>query len=124
MHCYRFYLICSFPKKNQSSGESTRSLKMESSKVGIEKFDGSDFGFWKMQIEDYLYQNDLHEPLTGVKPDSMTEEQWKLKDRQALGMIRLTLTKNVAFNILKENTTAGLMKALSNMYEKPSAMNK
>jgi len=21
----------------------------------IEKFDGSDFGFWKMQIEDYLY---------------------------------------------------------------------
>ncbi|VFQ92713.1 unnamed protein product [Cuscuta campestris] len=77
-----------------------------------------------MQIEDYLYQKDLHEPLTGVKPDSMTEEQWKLKDRQALGMIRLTLTKNVAFNIVKENTTAGLMKALSNMYEKPYAMNK
>ncbi|VFQ62075.1 unnamed protein product [Cuscuta campestris] len=97
---------------------------MEKSKVGIEKFDGSDFGFWKMQIEDYLYQKDLHEPLTGVKPDSMTEEQWKLKDRQALGMIWLTLTKNVAFNIVKENTTAGLLKALSNMYEKPSAMNK
>ena len=28
---------------------------MESSKIGIEKFDGSNFGFWKMQIEDYLY---------------------------------------------------------------------
>ena len=25
-------------------------------KVKIEKFDGADFGFWKMQIEDYLYQ--------------------------------------------------------------------
>lgn len=97
---------------------------MESSKVGIEKFDGSDFGFWKMQIEDYLYQKDLRKPLTEVKPDSMTEEQWKIKDRQALGMIQLTLTKNVAFNIVKENTTAGLMKALSNLYEKPSAMNK
>ena len=27
---------------------------MESSKIGIEKFDGSDFGFWKMQIEDCI----------------------------------------------------------------------
>jgi len=24
-------------------------------KVKIEKFDGRDFSFWKMQIEDYLY---------------------------------------------------------------------
>ena len=97
---------------------------MDSSKLGIEKFDGSDFSFWKMQIKDYLYQKDLHEPLTGVKPESMTEEKWKLKDRQALGLIRLTLSRNVAFNIVKEKTTSGLLKALSNMYEKPSAMNK
>ena len=39
---------------------------MDSLKLGIEKFDGSDFSFWKMQIKDYLYQKDLHEPLTGV----------------------------------------------------------
>ena len=77
-----------------------------------------------MQIEDYLYQKDLHEPLTGVKSKSMTEEKWKLKDRQALGLIRLTLSKNVVFNIVKEKTTSDLLKALSNMYEKPSAMNK
>ena len=96
---------------------------MDSSKLGIEKFDRSDFSFWKMQIEDYLYQKDLHELLTGVKPESMTEEKWKLKDRQALGLIRLILSRNVAFNIVKE-TTSGLLKALSNMYEKPSAMNK
>ena len=90
---------------------------MDSSKLGIEKFDGSDFSFWKMQIEDYLYQKDLHESLTGVKPESMTEEKWKLKDRQALELIRLTLSRNVAFNIVKEKTTSGLLKALSNMYE-------
>ena len=66
-----------------------------------------------MQIEDYLYQRDLHGPFTRVKPESMTEEKWKLKDRQAL-----------AFNIVKEKITSGLLKALSNMYEKPSAMNK
>ena len=52
---------------------------MDSSKLGIEKFDGFDFSFWKMQIEYYLYYKDLHEPLTGVKPESMTEEKWKLK---------------------------------------------
>ena len=45
-------------------------------------------------------------------------------DRQTLGVIRLTLVKNVAFNIMNENTTVDLMKALSNMYEKPSAANK
>ena len=54
---------------------------MDSSKLGIEKFDGSDFSFRKMQIEDYLYQKDLHEPFTGVKLESMTEEKWKIKDR-------------------------------------------
>ena len=77
-----------------------------------------------MQIEDYLYQKDLHEPLLGVKPDTMTIEEWKLRDRQALGLIRLTLSRNVAFNIIKEKTTSDLLKTLSNMYEKPSAMNK
>ena len=97
---------------------------MDSSKLGIEKFDGSDFSFLKMQIEDYLYLKDLHEPLTGVKPESMTKEKWKLKDRQALGFIRLTLSRNVALNIVKEKTTSDLLKELSNMYEKPSAMNK
>ena len=104
--------------------KSPRSVKMESSKIRIEKFDGSDFSFWKMQVEDYLYQKDLHEPLLGVMPDTMTTEQWKLKDRKALGMIRLTLSRNVTFNIIKEKTTSDLMKALSNMYEKSSAMNK
>ena len=60
---------------------------MDSSKLGIEKFDGFDLSFWNMQIEDYLYQKYLHELLTGVKPESMTEEKWKLKDSQSLGLI-------------------------------------
>ena len=45
-------------------------------------------------------------------------------DRQALGVVRLSLAKNVAYNIVNEKTTFGLIKALSNMYEKPSAANK
>lgn len=92
--------------------------------VKINKFDGSDFGFWKMQNKDYLYQKNLYKPLLGKKPDSMEEDEWTLLDRQVLGDIRLTLARNIAFNIAKETTTSGLMVALSNMYEKPSVVNK
>ena len=97
---------------------------MAEDKIKIDKFEGHDFGFWKMQIEDYLYQKKLHLPLSEVKPTEMKKEDWDLLDRQALGVVRLSLAKNVAFNIVNEKTTAGLIKALSNMYEKPSAANK
>uniref|UniRef100_A0A803M738 CCHC-type domain-containing protein n=1 Tax=Chenopodium quinoa TaxID=63459 RepID=A0A803M738_CHEQI len=96
---------------------------MEEGKLRIEKFDGKDFGFWKMQIEDYLYQKNLYFPLTS-KSSGMKEEEWKVLDRQALGVIRLTLAKSVAYNVKDVTTTVGVIKAFSNMYEKSSAMNK
>ncbi|RVX12493.1 Retrovirus-related Pol polyprotein from transposon TNT 1-94 [Vitis vinifera] len=77
-----------------------------------------------MQIEDYLYGRKLHLPLLGTKPESIKAEEWALLDRQVLGVIRLTLSRSVAHNVVKEKTTADLMKALSGMYEKPSANNK
>ena len=39
---------------------------------GIEKFDETDFEYWRMQIEDYLYGKKLHLPLLGEKPESMS----------------------------------------------------
>ena len=72
----------------------------EDGKIKIDKFEGHDFGFWKMQIEDYLYQKKLHEPLSGEKPKDMKQEDWNLLDRQALGVVRLSLAKNVAYNIV------------------------
>ena len=92
--------------------------------VKIEKFDGADFGFWRMQIKDYLYQKKLYQPFSENKLEGMNDEEWTLLNRQALGVIRLTLSRNVAFNIAKEKTTVDLMAALSSMYEKPSAFNK
>ena len=80
---------------------------------GIEKFDGTDFGYWRMQIEDYLYGNKLHLPLLGEKPESMSAADWTLLDRQVLGVIRLTLSRSVAHNVTKEKTTKELMAALS-----------
>ena len=31
----------------------------------IEKFNGSNIAFWRSQIEDYLYQKDLYQPVLG-----------------------------------------------------------
>ena len=92
----------------------------------VEKFNGQNFSLWKMQMEDYLYQKDLYLPL-GRKtkmPMGMTDEEWNLLDRKALGTVRLCLAASVAFNILEETTTEGLIKALLKLYEKPSASNK
>ena len=83
---------------------------------GIEKFDETDFGYWRMQIEDYLYGKKLHLSLLGKKPKTMKDGDWNLLDRQS---------RSVAHNVVKENTTVvDLMKALSGMYEKLSVNNK
>ena len=63
---------------------------------GIEKFDGTNFAYWRMQIEDYLYGRQLHLPLLGTKPEAMKAKEWALLDRQVLGVIRLTLSRSVA----------------------------
>ena len=90
---------------------------------GIEKIDGTNFGFWRMQIKDYLYEKKLHLPLLGEKPATMKDDEWTFLDRQVLGVIRLTLLRSVAHNVVKEKTTTNLIKALSGMYEKPSTNN-
>ena len=48
---------------------------------GIEKFDGTNFTYWRMQIEDYLYGKKLHFPLLGTKPETMKDEDWNFLDR-------------------------------------------
>ena len=63
-------------------------------------------------------------PLIGSKPKNMKAKEWAFLDRQVLGVIRLTLSRFVVHNVVKEKTTADLMKALSGMYEKSSANNK
>ena len=59
-----------------------------------------------------------------TKPETMKDEDWNLLDRQVLGVIQLTLSRSIAHNVVKENITVDLMKALSRTYEKLSANNK
>ena len=58
-----------------------------------------------------------------MKLENMKDEDWNLPDRQVLGVIRLTLSRSVVHDVVKEKTTVDLMKALTSMYEKPLANN-
>eukprot|EP00253_Pinus_taeda_P016291 PITA_16291 len=97
----------------------------EDGKFRVKKFNGQNFSLWKMQMADYLYQKDLYLPLGRKTKMStgMTDEEWNLLDRKALGTVRLCLAASVSFNISKETMTEGLIKALEKLYEKPSASN-
>ncbi|KAI3514342.1 hypothetical protein L1887_12673 [Cichorium endivia] len=99
---------------------------MAEDKIVIEKFNGSDFSWWKMQVEALLCQKDL-DVVLGDKPiemEKVAEDVGNSKDKKAKAVITLSLTKSVAFNILSETMARSMMEALSNMYEKPSAANK
>ena len=54
----------------------------------------------------------------------MKDKEWALLDKQALGVIQLTLSWNVAFNIMKKKTMTGLMAVLSDTYKKSYTSNK
>ncbi|KAJ0479700.1 putative RNA-directed DNA polymerase [Helianthus annuus] len=95
-------------------------------KFRIEKFNGTDFAWWRMQIEALLGECDLDVVLE-EKPagmDKTAEAIWNSKDKKARGKITLPLTRSVSFNIMKEITARDMLEALSNMYEKPSAGNR
>jgi hypothetical protein len=50
-------------------------MAREEANIGIENFDGIDFEYWKMQIEDYLYGKKLHLPLLGEIPNRMKDDE-------------------------------------------------
>ena len=47
----------------------------EDGKTRIEKFDCSNFAFWKMQMEDYLYQKDLYIPLRRKREETRKDDR-------------------------------------------------
>ena len=57
---------------------------MAEDKVVIEKFNGSDFSWWKMQLEALLCQKDLDVVLGDkqVKMEKAAEDMWNSKDKK------------------------------------------
>ncbi|GJV21184.1 hypothetical protein Tco_1370204 [Tanacetum coccineum] len=79
---------------------------------------------YRARQKDIRFYLQPYDHLTGEQRMSMDEARAAIKTKQALGVVRLSLAKNVAYNVVNEKTAYGLFKALSNMYEKPSASNK
>ena len=96
----------------------------EDGRVKIDKFNEKDFGFRKIQIKDYLYQQNVHECFSEDKTFLMKQEDCGLLDWQSHGVVCLSFTKSATYNIVNEKLTYGLIKSLSNMYEKYLAANK
>ncbi|KAL1556965.1 hypothetical protein AAHA92_12512 [Salvia divinorum] len=84
-------------------------------KITVDKFDGSNFRIWKMQIEDYLYGKDLWKSLK-TKPKKIEHEEWERLDRKAMSAIRLSLSKDVAYHTTTITSTREMLKTLKEMY--------
>ncbi|CAH9050611.1 unnamed protein product [Cuscuta epithymum] len=54
----------------------------------------------------------------------MKEGDWKLLDRKAMSVVRLSLSRNIALHTVKAKTTKEMLQILSDMYEIPSTVNK
>lgn len=73
--------------------------------IKIENLNESNFKIWKMPIKDYLFGKDLYQILIKEKSKDMCETDWNILDRKVLRVVHLSLSCNIAFNILKETTT-------------------
>ena len=95
-------------------------------KFRVDRSNRKNIQLWMMQMEDYFYQKDLWKPLEGKTKNhgSMSNAEWDILDRKALGSIQLCLEPTVAFNITKARIIEELMETLRKLYEKPSTSNK
>ena len=94
-------------------------------KLEVEKFNGTNFELWKLKMEDMLEDRDLwEEVLHVVKPTTISQAVWDLKDRKAKGLIRLCLADSVLLNVLYEKTAYSLWTRLGSVYQAKSFVNK
>jgi hypothetical protein len=70
---------------------------------GMIKLDYSNYSLWKPMMEDILYCKDLYQPIVEEKlPDSVTEEEWRVLNRKAIGMIRLYINHNIFHHVAND----------------------
>uniref|UniRef100_A0A2N9G795 CCHC-type domain-containing protein n=1 Tax=Fagus sylvatica TaxID=28930 RepID=A0A2N9G795_FAGSY len=95
--------------------------------VGLVKFDGTgNFGLWQRRVKDLLVQQGLVKALYGKtkKPEKMTDDKWEELDMKAVSTIRLLLADEVMYDVMEENSTAGIWLNLEKRYMSKSLTNK
>uniref|UniRef100_A0A2N9J6C2 CCHC-type domain-containing protein n=1 Tax=Fagus sylvatica TaxID=28930 RepID=A0A2N9J6C2_FAGSY len=95
--------------------------------VGLVKFDGTgNFGLWQRRVKDLLVQQGLVKALYGKtkKPEKMIDDEWEELDMKAVSTIRLLLADEVMYDVMEENSTAGIWLNLEKRYMSKSLTNK
>jgi hypothetical protein len=91
----------------------------------IRKFDGTNFNFWKEQMQDYLIVRGYIDPIEhDMAPATYKPEVWAKLDRVARATIRVHLFESVYFTVQACTTASTLWKTLSDTYEKKVATTK
>lgn len=88
-----------------------------SKRLEVEKFNGTNFNLWKLKMEDMIIDRDLWETVSSLKPTTMAQANWDLKDQKAKGLIRLSLVDSVLLNVHEEKTTKDIWKKLGDVYK-------
>uniref|UniRef100_A0A2N9HA88 CCHC-type domain-containing protein n=1 Tax=Fagus sylvatica TaxID=28930 RepID=A0A2N9HA88_FAGSY len=95
--------------------------------VGLVKFDGTgNFGLWQRRVKDLLVQQGLVKAFYGKtkKLEKMTDDEWEELDMKAVSTIRLLLADEVMYDVMEENSTAGIWLNLEKRYMSKSLTNK
>ena len=74
IYIYIFFFFWDLTSGTRAKVRVETMAREEGKGLGIKKFDGTDFVYWRMQIEDYLYGKKLHLPLLGKKTENMKDE--------------------------------------------------
>ena len=87
----------------------------------LRRFDGSNFNFWKEQMQDYLIVKGQIDP---IENENAPENEWLKLDRIVRATIRMHLSESVYFTVQSCSTTFELWKTLSETYEKKATSTK
>jgi hypothetical protein len=93
-------------------------LTSGSSEMSIRKFDGTNFNFWKEQMQDYLIVRGLIDPIEhNTAPASYKPELWTKLDRVVRTTIWRHLSESVYYTVQSCTIGKELSKTLSDTYE-------
>src|SRR4051812_14039632 len=88
-------------------------------KFEVEKFDGKvKFLMWKMRVTSLLVKEGTYQARQGIrkKPSTMGEDGWKEIVIKVKATIILCLSDEVFYNVMNEDTSAGIWNRLESLY--------
>ncbi|KAJ9538194.1 hypothetical protein OSB04_030927 [Centaurea solstitialis] len=98
---------------------------MPSQMITIDKFTGkNNFSLWRIKMRALLKQQSIWTPLSGERPEVMTESEFAKQDEKTHSTILLSLADEVIYEVADEESAASLWLKLESLYMTKSLTNK